>query len=424
MSCERSWEVRAIDEGRLAASDIAAFERHTEACSSCAAEWSTFEHLRRVSEDLATRGPSDLSDLELRRLRARVLRDAMSASSPSRPRAIAAAVGVVALAGAAFVAVRANRAVPATEEPFAANVTASVAAHWTQSRDRGEEHVVLDDGDVELQVRKQRPDERFLVTVPDGEVEVRGTTFQVSVHEGRTSRVHVDTGVVVVRVHGETVLTAGETWAPPGDQPMFLPPPLASASAAEPVFPALRAPASSARSAGVRKPTVPAATAPSGDREMTQYDEAIQAYRLARFELAATLLHTFVADHSSSALVDDASFIEASSLASAGHTEAAARLASDHLRRFPSSFHHKDAAILVARIGRDHDDCEAARAVLAPWTTASSVDATVTAALGRCPPAVAPTTVAPTRGAPTRGAPTRGAPTGGAPPKGAPGRAE
>ncbi len=117
---------------------------------------------------------------------------------------------------------------------------------------------------------------------------------------------------------------------------------------------------------------------------MAEYERAIDAYRLGRFEQAAELLRVFQSANPSSALLDDASFIEASSRASAGQPEAAARLAERHLLRFPASFHHKDAAILVARIRRDRDDCTGARAVLAPWLAKPGSDPAVVSALGRC----------------------------------------
>jgi len=117
---------------------------------------------------------------------------------------------------------------------------------------------------------------------------------------------------------------------------------------------------------------------------MSEYQGAIDAYRLARFDQAVVLLHAFLSAHPSSPLLDDASFIEASSSASAGHADAAGRLAERHLLRFPASFHHKDACILVARARRDRDDCAGARSVLAPWLAGPPADPAVGSALGHC----------------------------------------
>lgn len=77
----------------------------------------------------------------------------------------------------------------------------------------------LDAGSARFDVVKLRPGERFIVRTIDAEIEVRGTSFRVTVAEqepctaaGRT-RVDVFEGTVAVR-HGGTddVLTAGQQW--------------------------------------------------------------------------------------------------------------------------------------------------------------------------------------------------------------------
>jgi TolA-binding protein len=110
----------------------------------------------------------------------------------------------------------------------------------------------------------------------------------------------------------------------------------------------------------------------------------VEAYRAGRYEEAAELLHAFSLAHASSSFLDDASFLEASSLANAGRPDAAALLAERHLARFPSSFHRKEAAILVARLRRDRGDCDGARKAIAVWMSESPRDARVVAALGGC----------------------------------------
>jgi len=368
ITCSRNWELRAIDEGRLAPADVAAFERHATACVACREELTKLEGFRALTRQMQVPLPSDL---DVRRLRARVLRDAMSGSSSRQPPVVAAIVGVAAIAAAAVTFVHLRGKATKTGDAFAAVVTSSPDAHWTQTRGAGVERIALADGELRLRVRKQAALERFLVALPDGEVEVRGTTFEVSVHDGRTDRVHVEDGVVVVRVHGESVLTAGATWPPPADtasEPAATharPSPVqTSPSVAPPLAPVAPPPAvrlapsrreppaeeHSATEAHADMPTGRAAvTTPSepSDQEMADYARAIDAYRLGRFVQASLMLATFVDAYPSSPLVDDAIFIEATSLASAGSTVAAARLARQHVARFPNSFHRKDAAILA-----------------------------------------------------------------------------
>ncbi|MBX3201916.1 MAG: FecR domain-containing protein [Labilithrix sp.] len=78
----------------------------------------------------------------------------------------------------------------------------------------------LDAGAVHADVAKLKPNERFIVRTPDAEIEVRGTSFEVSqvspdpaCGDGTTTRVSVREGVVAVRARGhETLLRANETW--------------------------------------------------------------------------------------------------------------------------------------------------------------------------------------------------------------------
>ena len=298
MKCSRSWEVRAADEGRLGPLDVAALERHTRACADCSRERSSLDALRSLTSQLTAADPSEL---DLRRVRGRVLRDAMSSPS-SRPftgRRLLAVVAV-AVTALAFALVRAPRSKPtATSAPFEGLVTPAPLAQWAQAREGSVERVTLSEGDLRLQVQKQSPGERFLVIVPDGEVEVRGTTFEVSVHEGHATRVHVDDGIVVVRVLGEAVIVAGGTWLPPSAPSVAAPPALGAPPEAPPVVDPAPHPAASparrilARSnvpppASAARATVPPEVVPSGagDREMAEYQHAIDAYRLGRFEEA------------------------------------------------------------------------------------------------------------------------------------------
>ena len=72
---------------------------------------------------------------------------------------------------------------------------------------------------MRLSVRHQTAAERFLVELPDGELEVRGTTFTVSASATATERVAVEGGIVALRIRGlpaEILLQAGESWSAAG----------------------------------------------------------------------------------------------------------------------------------------------------------------------------------------------------------------
>ena len=79
-------------------------------------------------------------------------------------------------------------------------------------------------GMMETHVAKLAPGERFIVSIPDGEVEVRGTVFTVSVSDSPStcrgsasvSTVKVGKGAVSVRSgDSHVVLHPGETWSTP-----------------------------------------------------------------------------------------------------------------------------------------------------------------------------------------------------------------
>ncbi len=379
--CDRRWEVDVYREGRLGEKDADSFERHLRVCRDCRRRNECDERLRMLARALPDDGPSELT---LRRLRTRVLRD-VATGAPGRDGArwlrVAVAAGVVvALAGGLGVmrgAVRARAAHVAAAAPaehaeplpttLAGTVGAVPGARWAQVRDQGVERVTLDEGTVTVHVRHQTVGERFLVMLPDGEIEVRGTTFDVTVDAGATREVHVDEGIVELRLRGRPVarLGAGETWDAPAQV------------VAEPAVSARPAPAA-ARPAGSSAPAI----APADDGA-TAYARAIQLLREGRPGEAAAAFHALAAAHPGGPQAEDASFLEAVALARAGRLGEAADAAEHHLATFPSSFHRKEAALLVARAASGRGDCVKARSVLAPWSGRGDA-ADVSAALGAC----------------------------------------
>lgn len=365
MSCDGLWQADAVADGRLSAKEPS-FERHLRVCAECRTRLASNEKVRALVHDLAAETqPPD--ELHFRRLRARILRDAASPAPPGAGYAVprialgAAALGVVAIlltmklganpqrvagvtaaepsASAATGPVPTSTSVPLVDPPaasdvFAGSVTAVPGARWLQARNGGVERVSLLGGEIRVHVRKQAQDERFLVEVPDGEIEVRGTTFDVVVRDGSTRRVVVVEGVVQVRLRGrrELTLSEGQSWE--------MPTPTHQAS------------------------TVTAAASPD---ESSDYEAATKLYRDGQFQAAADAFGRFEIDHPSSGTADDALYLQAVSLARAGRADASSAVAAKHLARFPQSFHRKDAAILVARAARAHGDCELARKALAPW---------------------------------------------------------
>jgi TolA-binding protein len=384
LSCVRLWEIDAVREGRLSAKDAEASARHVRVCPACSAVLLRDQRLRELSALLPSTEPGEL---ELRRVRARILRDAANGTerAPAWGWALWGACLAVTLVavlvvrhhvrvGSTSIGARAPRPSPAFAEAssarFAGLVSPADGARWSQARDEMTERVRLETGSLRIHVRHQNPDERFIVVLPDGELEVRGTTFEVTANVRATERVHVEEGVVALRI-GQSdpiVLAAGATWAATASSPNQAAADVRSAPSGSPA----RRPRTLARGAA----------AMAGDRAPGAVDDGTDAYNEAvglmanhRFADAAEAFRDFVAAHPSATQVEDASFLEAIALARTGRTDAAALAAERHIQRFPRSFHRKQAAILIARAARDRGDCDRARSALAPWLAEADGDA-------------------------------------------------
>jgi TolA-binding protein len=396
--CDRYWEIDALREGKLGEGDADAFERHASACEVCSAAVARDARLRTLAASIAGVGPNDL---DLRRTRARVLRDVAN----RRPQAWRAPVVIAASCAAAVVIalswIGSRRAPlahlpppavapvaagsgpePPPPEPAATTLAGTVlsadGARWFRTRDAGVERIRLEEGTLRLSVRHQTAAERFVVELPDGELEVRGTTFTVSASATATARVAVEGGVVALRIRGlpaEILLQAGESWSAAATK---VPPRAAPAAVSSAGGGRVRP------SAAVATSTAIGAPAPSEDEGAEAYAGAIVQWQRHDYAAAAGAFHAFILSHPSASQVEDASFLEAAALARAGRSDAAALAAEDHLARFPSSFHRREAAILVARAARDRGDCAQARAILAPWL-GSPPDAEARDAVGPCP---------------------------------------
>lgn len=359
--CERSWELDALREGRLAEKDADAFERHLRGCAICTHEKAFAEKARELAKLVPAKHPPEL---QLRRIRARVLRAAELGVPATRRKMApwAIAIAAVAAAVALGISVRRSSSKPATmaasaspasiepssatiAEPLTGSVQASGGAKWRQTRIGNIERVTLEDGALRIHVRHQSLGERFFVDTPDGVIEVRGTTFEVETFEGHTTRVAVDEGFVSWRMTGasEVLLHAGDSWKPhvPALVRATTPPPNAHLAPA---------------------------TATADDGSET-YAAAVILLNDGEFSRAADALAEYLAAYPNGRDREDASYLRAVALVRAGHSDEAADAAEEHLAAYPQSFHRKEASILIARVARQHKDCDKARRALAPWLT-------------------------------------------------------
>lgn len=326
--CKRTWEIEALVDGRLADRDRSSLERHASSCVACS---SAKERLRRLSEVLAELPAPEPTPLEVRRQRAALLSRANERVVTKAPRAIGALVGVGLAAMVVVIAVVLVRGRSAPEPaarvaPPAPQFETTDVGHAEFSSERVEStsRVTLRTGTLALHVEHVEPGARFVVTVPDGEVEVRGTRFTVDVADGRTQAVHVTEGVVEVRLTGfRGVLRAGESWPP---REAALPPSVVAppADAGVPASP----PASSS--------AVEAAPPPAPPAPGARFAVAMRAYSAGDYGEAERLLAAFVREYPDDSRSEDAMFLIADARTRRGDTAGARAAAADYLRRYPS----------------------------------------------------------------------------------------
>jgi ferric-dicitrate binding protein FerR (iron transport regulator) len=182
----------------------------------------------------------------------------------------------------------------------------------------------LEAGSLTAKVAKLSADERFVVSTPDAEVEVRGTAFRVTIVPGEPSceggtptRLEVTEGVVVVTRNGAQVrVGAGEHWpacgtvtaaaaavsvpvadlrAPPAVS--FVPAPSTTKSSATAVTVA-----NGSTSAGAARPEAGSRLAAQNDL----FDEAIRLKRAGNTTAAITKLDRLLAEYPHGPLAETA----------------------------------------------------------------------------------------------------------------------
>jgi anti-sigma factor RsiW len=311
-SCKRSWEAEAVRDGRLVGAERVSFEGHAQRCPACSHER---QQLAELAEQLRAHGsPSD--EVTLRRLRQSILQRADAELREPRRQwrrvGLYAAPALVALALAfTFARWSGSHIAPAA----IAQVTAQGAgARWTRSRSAGVEAVQLGEGVFSVVVRRAPGDPRVQVYVPEGHIEDLGTTFEVSVHGGRTTQIAVSEGSVMFHRRGREPLRlgAGTTWRP------------------EPVQPARALPPSAASGPEPRERPIPGSVAEhksvhAHQRAATHHEHPVQPM-----------------------LDEDAAYLRVLALLREGRKDEARLAAADYLTRFPTAFRRPEIERIAA----------------------------------------------------------------------------
>ena len=339
-------------------------ETHVAACAACAAELGTLREL--AAEARALPAPSGMSSESRAAISARLL-----AAPPEPPRResasarsamlLTAGVATIVVAIAVVVAPivrrgaspeeRASTAPPPT--PVSASVPrtsrASIRAignaRFFRAQPPPDEIVRLDDGRIELDVIPLAAGERFRVVTAHGEVEVRGTSFEVLASNGSLRSVSVSRGRVEVRSGGGlSVLDAGDRWeeAPP-------PAPAPGPTAPE-ATPARHLPAPK-----------PRANQRASAAESALFDRAWSALRAGNAGDAAVTFADLERRARGHAIEEDALYWRAVSVARTKDSASAGLLFREFLRRFPASSRRGEAAVALGWILLDGENVSEAR---------------------------------------------------------------
>lgn len=342
IECPRSFEAEALRDGRLTGSERVNFERHLAACAACASEVAELDALARLLHQGKV-----VDELHERRQRVRLLA-AFDASLVKPERALrshqwlfAAGIGSV-LCVAAWAAWRPTRTTSA--QATNVRVQAAGAAVWSTEAHGTEETVKLESGSLRIHVDHARAHTHLVVAVPDGELEDIGTTFNVNVEGGRTTRVSVDEGRVLVRLRGlpARTLNAGETWLPSPLPATAAGGPLASAPAEPPQAPPPRSASSDANAGFARAAPHASVESPAAD-----FRAAMAALARGDNRQAEAMLGAFLQKHPRDAHAEDAAYSQVIALQRCGDGARMQQAAAQYLARYPAGFRREEVAALA-----------------------------------------------------------------------------
>ena len=198
---------------------------HAEECDSCREELDVHKRRRAFQDAFPT-----LSSIAAEGNRGRAARPSSAAGETSSGARARRTLLLLLLALAAVIFFMTRSTSPSDE---VASTGASTGPRYRISNlenalfeskvEGGAVRASMSRGAAAFKVEPLAESQSFVVTLPDGELEVRGTQFVVNIQDGKTRVVDVAEGVVALRLKGrpEMLLKAGEYWSDvPTGRPM------------------------------------------------------------------------------------------------------------------------------------------------------------------------------------------------------------
>ncbi|MFZ5892740.1 MAG: FecR domain-containing protein [Myxococcota bacterium] len=353
VSCPRAFEVEALRNGRLSGTERNSFERHLALCSECAQEAAELEALGQA---LHACHPAQRDELHLRRERTRLL--AAFDRAPAEPRPIFARrwlpTALVAGCALLFAFWRLRAPVPSIAK-FNAVVHAADGARWSRTQQGERETIVLAQGSLWISVRHGQAPASLRVQLPDGELEDIGTTFSVTVADGRTERVSVEEGQVILRLRSgaPVALTGGQSWSSTKvtASTLDVAPPTADSKVA-PELEAGKPSKAEPKTVANTRSTAPAPSASASASGVnldasSDFRAALAAFNQGDNTEAARRFSQFIGRHPRDSRAEDAAYLRVLALKRSGDHGAMRAAAQEYLRRYPAAFRREEVERLL-----------------------------------------------------------------------------
>ena len=211
---------------------------------------------------------------------------------------------------------------------------------WSERTESNGKKLIVERGALWIHVDHLDAAGRFIVVLPDGELEDTGTTFTVSVENGRTTRVAVEEGSVVLRIRGQppVAIGRGESWSP--EPRPATPARASSAPVAEPAPSERRSPP--ARTVQPPSAPLPSASALTSDPSV-DFRSAMAALNSGAHGESAAAFASFLAKYPRDPRAEDAAYLRIIALQRSGDTGAMKDAVLAYLRRYPKGFRRAEA---------------------------------------------------------------------------------